>query len=341
MVVVWSRAGAQFFHNLQIPARFLRRAARVLFMTIVIAGGTGFLGSPLAEMYAEDGNEVRVLTRGLPSGESRHDPGTGVPGISRVGWTPDGGSGPWARALEGVDAVINLSGESLSSKRWSAQAKKQFRDSRILATRSLATAIKAAATPPALFISGSAVGIYGPSDDRALTERDAPGNDFLAQLCVEWEQEALKAERSGTRIVLLRTGIVLERSGGALPEMMRPFKFFAGGPLGSGRQFVSWIHRLDWVEIVRWIVQTPAVSGPVNATAPHPVTNKHLSRALGHAMHRPSLLPAPAFALKIVLGEFANSVLTGQRVLPACAEHHGYHFRYPEIEQAFRGIFGE
>ncbi len=124
MVVVWSHAGAQFFHNLQIPAGFLQRAARVLFMTIVIAGGTGFLGSPLAEMYAEDGNEVRVLTRGLPSGESRHDPGTGVPGISRVGWTPDGGSGAWARALEGVDAVINLSGESLASKRWSAQAKK-------------------------------------------------------------------------------------------------------------------------------------------------------------------------------------------------------------------------
>ena len=145
MVVVWSHAGAQFFHNLQVPAGFLQRAARVLFMTIVIAGGTGFLGSPLAEMYAEDGNEVRVLTRGLPSGESRHDPGTGVPGISRVGWTPDGGSGAWARALEGVDAVINLSGESLVSKRWSAQAKKEFRDSRILATRSLAAAIKAAA----------------------------------------------------------------------------------------------------------------------------------------------------------------------------------------------------
>ena len=287
MVVVWSRAGAQFFHNLQIPAGFLQRAARVLFMTIVIAGGTGFLGSPLAEMYAEDGNEVRVLTRGLPSGESRHDPGTGVPGISRVGWTPDGGSGAWARALEGVDAVINLSGESLVSKRWSAQAKKEFRDSRILATRSLATAIKAAANPPALLISGSAVGIYGPSDDRALTERDAPGTDFLAKLCVEWEQEARQAERNGTRIVLLRTGVVLERSGGALPEMMRPFKLFAGGPLGSGRQFVSWIHRLDWIEIVRWIVQTPAVSGPVNATAPHPVTNRHLSRALGHAMHRP------------------------------------------------------
>ena len=123
--------------------------------------------------------------------------------------------------------------------------------------------------------------------------------------------------------------------------MMRPFKFFVGGPIGSGRQYVSWIHRLDWIEIVRWIVQTPGVSGPVNATAPHPVTNRHLSSALGRAMHRPSLVPAPGFAVKIVVGEFANSVLTGQRVLPARAQKDGYHFRYPEIEQAFRGIFGD
>ena len=134
---------------------------------------------------------------------------------------------------------------------------------------------------------------------------------------------------------------MLERSGGALPEMMRPFRFFAGGPIGSGRQYVSWIHRLDWIEIVRWIVETPVVNGPVNATAPQPVTNRHFARALGQAMHRPSLIPAPGFALKIVLGEIADSVLTGQRVLPARAQKDGFHFRYPEIEQAFRGIFGE
>jgi hypothetical protein len=310
-------------------------------MKIVIAGGSGFLGSPLAEMYAEDGHDVRMLTRSLESGETRHDPGTGVPGITRVGWKADGKSGPWAAALEGADGVVNLAGESLASRRWSEESKKRFRDSRILATRSLAEAIRAAATPPAVLISGSAVGFYGPSDERPLTESDPPGTDFLARLCADWEQEARQAERPGTRLALLRTGVVLERSGGALPEMMRPFRFFVGGPLGSGRQYVSWIHRLDWIEIVRWIVQTPAVSGPVNATAPHPVTNRHLSRALGHAMHRPSLLPAPGFAVKIVVGEFANSVLTGQRVLPARAQKDGYHFRYPEIEQAFRGIFGD
>jgi uncharacterized protein (TIGR01777 family) len=310
-------------------------------MKIVIAGGSGFLGSPLAEMYAEESHEVRVLTRSLMPGDTRHDPGTGVPGITRVGWKPDGTSGPWASTVDGADALINLSGESLSAKRWSPQQKARFRDSRILATRSLVAAMAAARTPPAVFISGSAVGYYGASDGRALTESDPPGADFPAKLCVEWEDEARKAERLRTRVVLLRTGIVLERSGGALPEMMRPFKFFVGGPIGSGTQFISWIHRLDWIEIVRWIVQTPSVTGPVNATAPHPVTNRHLTRALGHALHRPSFVPAPAFAVKLVVGEMAQSIITGQRVLPARAQKEGYHFRYPEIEQAFRGIFGE
>jgi uncharacterized protein (TIGR01777 family) len=310
-------------------------------MKIIIAGGTGFLGSPLAEMYAEDGHEVRVLSRSLIPGDTRHDPGTGVPGITRVGWKPDGSAGPWASSLEGADAAINLSGESLSGKRWTPQRKADFRTSRILATRSLAAAILAARTPPPVFISGSAVGYYGPRDGQPLSESDPPGSDFLAQLCVEWEKEARKAERPNTRVVTIRTGLVLERSGGPLPEMMRPFKLFIGGPVGSGRQYVSWIHRLDWIEIVRWIVQTPEVAGPLNATAPHPITNRELARALGRALHRPSLIPAPGFALKIALGEMADLVLTGQRVLPAQAQKQGYHFRYPEIDQAFRGIFGE
>jgi uncharacterized protein (TIGR01777 family) len=201
-------------------------------MKIIIAGGTGFLGGPLAEMYAEDGHDVRVLTRSLLSGDTRHDPGTGVPGITRVGWTPDGSSGPWAVVVEGADAVINLSGESLAAKRWSEHSKKRLKASRVLATRSLANAIVAAKTPPAVLVSGSAVGFYGPADNQPLTESDPAGTDFLARLCADWEQEAVKAERPGTRVVLLRTGVVLERSGGALPEMMRPFRFFVGGPIG-------------------------------------------------------------------------------------------------------------
>jgi uncharacterized protein (TIGR01777 family) len=310
-------------------------------MKIVIAGGTGFLGSPLAEMYAEEGHDVRVLSRSLMAGDTRHDPGTGVPGVTRVGWKADGKTGPWASALENAEALINLSGESIAGKRWSPQRKAQLRDSRILSTRSLAAAVNAATRPPAVFISGSAVGYYGPSGDDPKTEQSPAGADFLAQLCEDWEREARAAARPETRLVWLRTGIVLERSGGALAEMMRPFRFFVGGRLGSGRQYISWIHRLDWIEMIRWIVQTPQVSGPVNATAPHPVTNRDFARALGRAMHRPSLLPTPGFALKVALGPVAESILTGQRVLPTVAQKHGHHFRYPEIEQAFRGIFGE
>jgi uncharacterized protein (TIGR01777 family) len=310
-------------------------------MKIVIAGGTGFLGAPLAEMYAEDGNAVHVFTRSLADGETRHDPGTGVPGITRVGWKADGNVGPWAATIEGADAVINLSGESLAGARWNPQTKARMRDSRVLATRSLAAAITAAKAPPSVLVSGSAVGYYGHTENQPLTERDPAGQDFLARLCVEWEQEALKAARPGTRVVPLRSGVVLERSGGALPKMMKPFRFFVGGPLGSGHQYLSWIHRLDWIEIVRWIVVTPSVTGPVNATAPHPVTNREFARALGRAMRRPSVLPVPGFALKLAVGEFAESLLTGQRVIPARAEKEGYHFRYPDLQQAFRGIFGE
>ena len=158
----------------------------------------------------------------------------------------------------------------------------------------------------------------------------------------DWEAQAKRAESAGTRVVLLRTGVVLEKSGGALPRMMTPFRFMVGGPLGSGRQYISWIHRLDVIEMIRWIVETPAVTGPVNATAPHPVTSREFARTLGHSLRRPSLMPVPAFALKLVLGEMAGPmILEGQRAIPAKALAHGYHFRYPEIDIAMRGIFGE
>jgi uncharacterized protein (TIGR01777 family) len=310
-------------------------------MKVVIAGGTGFLGAPLAEAYAEEGHEVLVLTRSLMSGDSRHDPGTGVPGITRIGWAPDGKTGSWAARLDGVDAVVNLAGEGLDRKRWTPQRKARLRDSRILATRSLTAAILSAAKPPTVFVSGSGVDYYASSSHVPATETSPPGTDFLAQLCEDWEAEARRAEPSGARVVLLRSGIALERSGGALPRMMLPFRFFVGGRLGSGRQYFSWIHRLDWVEIVRWIVQTPEAKGPINAVAPEPVTNRQLSRALGHALHRPSLMPVPGVALRIGVGELAEALLAGQRVIPAQALALGYHFRYPDIDQAFRGIFGE
>jgi len=319
-------------------------------MKIVIAGGTGFLGRPLAEMYAEEGHDVRVLTRSLPDGESRHDSGTGMPGVTRVGWAPGPTAGAaggaaatgWASSLDDADAVINLAGESLAAKRWTPQRKALLHDSRILPTRAIARAIAGVAKPPRVLISASGVGYYGPAGSEPKTEDSPAGTDFIAQLCVNWEAEARSAEASGTRVVLLRTGVVLERSGGALREMIPFFKYFVGGPIGSGRHYMSWIHRLDYIEMVRWIVETPAVEGPVNATAPHPVTNREFVRTLGRALRRPSIVPAPAFALKIIFGELATPLLlTGQRVLPTRAQSHGYHFRYPEIDIAMRGIFGD
>jgi uncharacterized protein (TIGR01777 family) len=311
-------------------------------MRFVIAGGTGFIGSPIAEVYAEEGHDVRVLTRSLPEGEARHEPGTGKPGITRVGWRPSGTAGAWAGIVDDADAVINLAGESLANGRWTPQRKAALRDSRILATRSIVDAIRKAAKPPRVLISSSAVGYYGPSGAEPKTEDAPAGDGFLAQLAEDWEAEARKAEPTGTRVVLLRTGLVLERNGGALPQMMRPFRFFVGGPIGNGRQYMSWIHRLDVFEMVRWIVETPAVIGPINATAPHPVTNREFARALGRALRRPSLIPAPAFMLKAMFGEMAEPLLlTGARVVPAKAQAHGYHFRYPEIDIAMRGIFGE
>jgi uncharacterized protein (TIGR01777 family) len=310
-------------------------------MKIVVAGGGGFLGASLCGAWADEGHEVLVLTRSLAPSQAQHEPGTGVPGVTRVGWNPATGDGSLLPPLlETSRAVVNLAGESLDARRWSDARKRLIRDSRISATRTLVHAIGLCSSPPSLFLSGSAVGYYGNRGADILTEDTGPGDDFLARVCVDWEAEALNARRAA-RIVVLRTGLVLERSGGVLKRLIRPFRFGVGGHLGSGRQYMSWIHRLDWIEMVRWIVDSADVAGPVNATAPNPVTNAELSRALGRAMHRPSLVPVPAFALRAAVGDMASAALSSQRALPARANAAGFHFRYPEIDIAFRGIFGE
>jgi uncharacterized protein (TIGR01777 family) len=309
-------------------------------MRIVVAGGTGFLGRPLAESWAEDGHDVRVLTRSLPSGQTRHDSGTGVPGITRAGWTPDGrAEGAWLAEIDGADAVVNLAGTPLDRGRWTARRKAELRDSRVLPTRSLALAIARAASPPTVFVSASGIGYYGDTGSGPVTEASPAGADFLARLCVAWEQET-EAAAHRTRVVLTRSGVVFGEGGGALPRLTLPFRFFAGGRLGSGRQYLSWIHRLDWTEMVRWAVATSTVKGPLNVTAPHPVTNSEVARAIGRALRRPSLLPAPAFAIRLALGEMADMILTGQRALPQRPLALGYHFRYPEIDIAFRDLLG-
>jgi len=298
-------------------------------MKIVIAGGTGFLGRALSQSLAVDGHEVCLLTRG-----------NGDRTFKTVPWTPNGESGSWASAIEGTDAVVNLAGESIAAKRWTAAQKQRILESRVQATRSLVTAIQGCRKPPSVLVSGSAVGYYGPLSDEIATEDTPPGSDFLARVCVAWEDEARCAATPHTRVTCIRTGLVLARDGGALPPMLPPFRFGAGGPVGSGRQYWPWIHRQDWVDLARWAMRTPDAGPAVNATAPNPVTNAEFARALGRAMHRPALMPAPAFALKLMLGEMAEAlVLSGQRAVPRRAERGGFTFTYPTVDDALRAIF--
>lgn len=291
----------------------------------MIAGGRGLLGRALARRLRADGHVVTTLTR-TPRG----------PG--EAAWDPGNPGGEWRRLVEGAEAVVNLAGESIAGRRWTAARKAALLDSRVQSTSALASAIHAAQRRPDVFISSSAIGIYGPRGDEPVTEATPPGADFLAEVCTAWEREALAAA-AATRVVLLRTGVVLAREGGALPQMALPFRFFAGGPIGSGRQYVSWVHLADWVEMTRWALATAAVTGPLNVTAPHPVTNRELATALGRALGRPALLPAPAFALRLALGEMADAVLFGQRVLPAKAQALGFAFRYPELDAALRDLY--
>jgi uncharacterized protein (TIGR01777 family) len=254
-----------------------------------------------------------------------------------VQWDPYGSSQNWAHLLEDADAVINLAGAPIA-KRWTAKYKREIWNSRVLSTRTLVAAMKSVRRMPATFLSASAVGIYGPRNDEPLTEASAPGSGFLASLGREWEKEALSAGPHA-RVVLLRTGIALGTQGGALPQMALPFRFFAGGPLGSGKQYVSWVHRDDWAAMVSWALTTEAVSGPLNITAPNPVTNGEFAQTLGRVLRRPALLPAPAFALRGMLGEMADALVTGQRVLPAKASELGFGFGHPLLEPALRAIY--
>jgi uncharacterized protein len=303
-------------------------------MKIVIAGGSGFLGRPLAAALARDGNEIVVLTRG--SGAAR-----GLAQLRSIAWTPNGETGPWAAEIDGAAALVNLAGEPIAGRRWSGAQKQRILESRVQATRSLVAAVRAAAAPPPVFVSGSAVGYYGPLGDDVATEDTPPGSDFLARVCVQWEAAATGAASARTRLVCVRTGLVLEKDGGALPQMLPPFKVGAGGPVGSGRQYWPWIHRDDWIALVRWAIQTPEATGALNATAPNPVTNADFARALGRAMRRPAFMPAPAFALRLMLGEMADALLlSGQRAVPAKAERLGFPFRYARLDEALGAIFG-
>jgi len=294
-------------------------------MNIVFAGATGFLGTPLIRWLKNDGHRITVLTR-----TPRH--------ADEVRWDPYGSPANWVHVLKDADAVINLAGAPIS-KRWTAAHKREMRNSRIRSTRTLVEAMKSLPRMPATLLNASAVGIYGARGDELITENSPAGSGFLASLARDWEQEALVAAPQ-TRVVLLRTGIALDTDGGALPMMALPFRFFVGGPMGSGRQYLSWIHRDDWVAMVTWALTARGIEGALNVTSPNPVTNAEFARTLGRVLRRPALLPVPAVALRVAVGEMAGELVTGQRVLPEKAQASGFVFRYPELESALREIYG-
>ena len=299
-------------------------------MRIVVTGGTGFIGHALVAKVAQQRHDVVVLCR-----TPRHSSHSSV---RYVQWDARS-MGPWRAEVEAADAVINLAGAPIAEGRWTPARKRLLLESRTCSTRLLVDALAERASPLPVFVSASGIGYYGTSDDRVLDERSALGTGFLADLSAAWEAEALRAGQFQTRVVVLRTGMVLEQDGGALPKMVLPFRFFAGGPVLPGTQWVSWIHRADLIGLIQWAVATPTVSGPINAVAPEAVTMKNLCSAIGRVLHRPSWLPVPGFALHLALGELGTLMTTGQRVDPAKVRAGGFVFRYPKLEPALRAIF--
>lgn len=294
-------------------------------MTIVIAGGSGFLGQKLAARLRADGHRPVTLTRHQASGDA-------------IQWTPDGSPGSLSQHLEGMDAVVNLAGENIAEGRWTESRKQQLRSSRVLSTRTLVRAMAMCARPPRVFVGQSAVGYYGPRGDEPITESAAPGSDFLARLCIEWEQEARLAESTLTRVVIVRTGLPLSGDGGALAKMLLPFKLGLGATVASGEQYVPWIHVEDWASMVSWLIHNQRAEGVFNASAPAPVNNRTFTRTLGQVLHRPAVLRAPAFVLRAALGDMASVLITGQRVVPAAAEQLGFRFTHRTLEPALRSL---
>jgi uncharacterized protein (TIGR01777 family) len=298
-------------------------------MHVFVTGATGLIGRALCGALVTAGHRVTALSRspspaGLP------------PGARSVQGDPASG-GAWQEALAACDACVNLAGEPVAEGRWTGERKRRIRHSRVESARRVAEVL--AAGGPSVLVSGSAVGYYGARGDEPLDESAPPGRDFLSGVCEEWEAAALGAA-SRARVVAVRTGIVLASSGGALPRMVLPFRFFGGGPIGKGDFWQSWIHLADEVALIRWALEDEAVAGPLNATAPNPALNRDLARTLGRVLRRPSALPVPHLGLKFLFGELSSVLVTGQRVLPKKATDLGFRFRHPELEPALRDLLG-
>jgi uncharacterized protein (TIGR01777 family) len=295
-------------------------------MRVAITGASGFIGRRLAVLLDEEGHEVHVLGRA---------PRTGLPpSVKFFIWDPNAGTPP-EESFARVDAIIHLAGEPVS-QRWNPEVKRRIRSSRVDGTNHLIERLAAMQTPPSVLVSASAVGYYGDRGDEVLTESSSAGNGFLSEVCAEWEASASKAESLGIRTVIPRIGVVLASEGGALAKMLPPFKLGVGGPIGKGAQWMSWIHRDDLARLLMFAAATPALRGPVNATAPDPVTNANFTRALGRALQRPAVLPTPLFAVRLLFGEMSEIITASQRALPRAAQAAGFDFKHPEVFAALR-----
>jgi uncharacterized protein (TIGR01777 family) len=295
---------------------------------VALTGATGLIGGHLARALIARGDEVVALVRGGRSG---------IDGARDVRWDPAAGPLP-AGALDGVDAVVNLAGAPLAGRRWTAARKRQIRESRTLTTRRVVDALAAEGAPRVL-VNGSAVGYYGNAEE-PVDETAPPGADFLGGTCVAWEREALRARGHGVRVALIRTGLVLARDGGVLPTLARPVRLYAGGTLGGGRQWMPWIHIDDEVGLLLMLLDRDDASGPFNAAAPEPVQQREFVRTLAKVLHRPAVVPAPAVAIRLALGEMAVLALEGQRAVPAAALAMGYRFAHTDLEEALRDLHG-
>ena len=300
-------------------------------MKILISGGSGFVGTNLANYLLDQGHRITAVARSADPQRIRHE---NYRYVSADTTQP----GPWQAELETVDAVVNLAGATLF-KRWTAAYKKQIYDSRVLTTQNLVAALPSGRN--IAFCSASGAGYYGNRGDDLLTEDEGSGDDFLAGVSVDWEQAALRAETKGMRVALMRFGVVLGRGGGAMAKMIPAFKSFVGGSMGSGTQWFPWIHLDDLLAAVRFILANDQIKGPLNFCGPNPVQYRDLARALGEVLRRPSVMPAPAFMIRLILGEFGNVFLASQRTLPAKLLRHGFSFRYPQIQDAIRAVVGE
>lgn len=308
-------------------------------MRVFVTGGTGLVGTRLVRRLLARGDKPVVLTRRYT--QARQALG---PNVDLVEGDPMQG-GEWTGKIDDCDAVIHLAGENVFGKRWNPAFKQMLIDSRVKSTQNVAAALqrkpRRADGQPKVLVNASAIGIYGPRGAEEITEETPAGNDFLAKLCVDWETPARAVEAAGVRSVQVRVGVVLDKEGGALAQLLTPFKLGVGGPVGSGKQYMAWIHHADLVGLLLFALDTPAATGPMNGTAPTPVTNAEFSKALGKALHRPAFLPTPGFALKLLLGEAADIVTNGQRVVPAKALALGYAFEFPQIDAALVDIVGK